>query len=85
MRSSVILLSVSVALANDDLNICSRDMFRADFNENYEGLCNNKHLVGEFQFGDELGEGVKTVTETNKAPKHINGNKLRANTNSNSI
>jgi hypothetical protein len=68
--------SVLVALANHDLNICRRDMFKADLNEDYKALCNNKHPVGELLFGDDFGERLKTVTETNKAAKQLTGNKL---------
>ena len=75
--------SVLVALANHDLNICRRDMFKADLNEDYKALCNNKHPVGELLFGDDLGERLKTVTETNKAAKQLTGNNLGQNSRSN--
>ena len=75
--------SVLVALANHDLNICCRDMFKADLNEDYKALCNNKHPVGELLFGDDLGERLKTITETNKAAKQLTGNNLGQNSRSN--
>jgi hypothetical protein len=67
--------SVLVASANHDLNICQRDMFKADLNEDYKALCSNKHPVGELLFGDDFGERLKSVTETNKAAKQLTGNK----------
>ena len=75
--------SVLVALANHDLNICRRDMFKADLNEDYKALCNNKHPVGEHLFRDDFGERLKTVTETNKAAKQLTGNKLGQNSRGN--
>ncbi len=67
--------SVLVASANHDLNICRRDMFKADLNEDYKALCSNKHPVGELLFGDDFGERLKSVNETNKAAKQLTGNK----------
>ena len=58
-------------------------MFKADLNEDYKALCNNKHPVGELLFGDDLGERLKTVTETNKAAKQLTGNNLGQNSRSN--
>ena len=76
--------SVLVALVNHDLTICRRDMFKGDFNEDYKALCNNKHPVGELLFGDDFGERLKTVTETNKAAKQLTGNKFGQNSRGNS-
>lgn len=71
--------SVLVALANHDRNICRE--VKVGLNE--ETLCNNKHPVGELLFGDELGERLKTVTESNKAAKQLTGNNLGQNSKSN--
>lgn len=67
--------SILVALANHDLNICRRDMFKTDLDEDYKALCNNKHPVGSQLFGDDFSERLKTVTETNKASKQLTGSK----------
>ena len=60
-----------VAAANHSLNICRRDMFKTDLDDNYKALCNNKHPIGSELFGDDLAERLKTVTESNKAAKQL--------------
>lgn len=63
--------SVLVAAANHHLNICRRDMFKFELNESYKALCNNKHPVGQQLFGDDFGERLKTLTESNKAARQL--------------
>ena len=60
-----------VAAANHSFNICRRDMFKTDLDDNYKALCNNKHPIGSELFGDDFTEGLKTVTESNKAAKQL--------------
>ena len=60
-----------VAAANHNLNICRRDLFKSDLDDNYKALCNNKHPIGSELFGDDLAERLKTVTESNKAAKQL--------------
>lgn len=60
-----------VAAANHSLNICRRDMFKTDLDDNYKALCNNKHPIGSELFGDDFTERLKTVTESNKAAKQL--------------
>ena len=60
-----------VAAANHNLNICRRDLFKTDLDDNYKALCNNKHPIGSELFGDDLAERLKTVTESNKAAKQL--------------
>ena len=60
-----------VAAANHSLNICRRDMFKTDLDDNYKALGNNKHPIGSELFGDDFTERLKTVTESNKAAKQL--------------
>ena len=60
-----------VAAANHSLNICRRDMFKTELDDNYKALCNNKHPIGSERFGDDFTERLKTVTESNKAAKQL--------------
>ena len=60
-----------VAAANHSLNICRRDMFKTELDDNYKALCNNKHPIGSELFGDDFTERLKTVTESNKAAKQL--------------
>ena len=39
-----------VAAANHSLNICRRDMFKTDLDDNHKALCNNKHPIGSERF-----------------------------------
>ena len=63
--------SILVAAANHHLNICRRDMFKFELNESYKALCNNKHPVGQQLLGDDFGERLKTLTESNKAARQL--------------
>ena len=66
-----------VAAANYSLNICRRDMFKTDLDDNYKTLCNNKRPIGSELFGDDFTERLKTVSESNKAAKQLTrSNKL---------
>ena len=60
-----------VAAANHSLNICRRDVFKIELDDNYKALCNNKHPIGSELFGDDFTERLKTVTESNKAAKQL--------------
>ncbi|XP_068738058.1 uncharacterized protein [Montipora capricornis] len=60
-----------VAAANHSLNICRRDMFKTELDDNYKALCNNKHPIGSELFGDDFTERLKTVTESTKAAKQL--------------
>lgn len=67
----------SVAAENRSLNICHRDMFKTDLDDNCKALCNNKHPSGNEVFGDDYTERLKTVSESNKAAKQLRrSNKL---------
>ena len=46
-------------------------MFKFELNESYKALCNNKHPVGQQLFGEDFGERLKTLTESNKAARHL--------------
>ena len=48
-----------VTAANHSLNICRRDMFKIDLDDNYKSLCNNKHPIGSELFGDDFAERLK--------------------------
>ena len=66
-----------VAAANHSLNICRRDMFKTDLDDNYKALCNNKHPIRSELFGDDFTERLKTISESNKAAKQLTrSNKL---------
>ena len=59
------------------LNICRRDIFKTDLDDNYRALCNNKHPIGSGLFGDDFREWLKTVSESNKVAKQLTtSNKL---------
>ena len=60
---------VLIAGANHELNMCLRNMFKADLNKDYKALCNNKHPVEGTFSGSDLIECLKTVKASNKAPK----------------
>lgn len=45
---------VFIAGANHELNMCRRDMFKADLDKDYKTLCNNKHPVHGELFGSDL-------------------------------
>lgn len=62
---------VLIAGANHELNMCRRDMFKADLDKDYKALCNNKHPVEGGLFGSDLIERLKTVKEGNKASKQL--------------
>ena len=62
---------VLIAGANHELNMCRRDMFKADLDKDYKALCNNKHPVEGEIFGLDLIERLKTVKESNKASKQL--------------
>ena len=62
---------VLVAGANHELNMCRRDMFKADLDKDYKALCNNKHPAEGELFGSDLIERLKTVKESNKASKQL--------------
>ncbi|XP_028397080.1 uncharacterized protein LOC114520931 [Dendronephthya gigantea] len=57
--------------ANHTLNMCRRDLFKADLDKDYKTLCNNKHPVEGELFGEDLIERLKTVKESNKASKQL--------------
>ena len=66
-----------MAAENRSLNICHRDMFKTDLDDNCKALCNNKHPSGNELFGDDYTERLKTVSESNKAAKQLTrSNKL---------
>jgi len=67
LSSSVVL----IAGANHELNMCRRDLFKADLDKDYKALCNNKHPVEGELFGEDLAERLKTVKESNKASKQL--------------
>jgi len=52
-----------VAAANHNLNICRRDMFKTDLDDNYKALCNNTHPIGSELFRDNSADRLKTVRE----------------------
>ena len=56
--------------ANHSLNICRRDLFKTDLDDNYKALCNNKHPIGNEHFSDDFAERLKTVTESTKVVVH---------------
>lgn len=60
-----------LAVANHSLNICRRDMFKTDLDDNYKALGNNKHPIGSELYGDYFTERLNTVTESNKAVKQL--------------
>ena len=62
---------VLIAGANHELNMCRRDMFKADLDKDYKALCNNKHPVEDELFGSDNIERLKTVKESNKASKQL--------------
>ena len=62
---------ILIAGANHELNICLRDTFQADLDEDFKALCNNKHPVEGELFGSDLIECLKTVKESNKAPTQL--------------
>jgi len=41
LSSAVVL----IAGAHHELNMCRRDLFKADLDQDYKALCNNKHPV----------------------------------------
>lgn len=67
LSSAVVL----IAGANHELNMCRRDLFKADLDKDYKALCNNKHPVEGELFGEDLAERLKTVKESNKASKQL--------------
>lgn len=67
--------SVLIASANHNLNMCRRDLFKADLDEKYKALCSNKEPVSQQLFGDDLGERLKTVKKSKKAAQQLTGNK----------
>ena len=60
-----------IASANHDLNMCGRDLFKADLDENYKPICSNKEPVAVELFGDDLTERLKTVKESKKAAQQL--------------
>jgi len=70
LSSAVVL----IAGANHELNMCRRDLFKADLEKDYKALCNNKHPVEGELFGEDLAERLKTVKETKKASKQLTKN-----------
>ena len=56
-----------IASAIHDLNMCSRHIFKVDLDHN----CDTK------LFGDDPGEWLKTVKESNKAGKQLTGHKRK--------
>ena len=60
-----------IGSANHDLNMCGRDLFKADLDENYKPICSNKEPVAVELFGDDLTERLKTVKESKKAAQQL--------------
>lgn len=75
LSNSVLL----VACATHDLNMCRRDLFKVDLDDTYKAMCSSKQPVGLELFGDDLTERLKTVKESNKAAKQLNGHKRKRN------
>lgn len=73
MSSSVLL----IAYANHDLNMCRRDLFKVDLDEDYKAICSNKQLVALELFGDDLTERLQTVKERKKAAQQLTGQKRK--------
>ena len=63
--------------ANHELNMCRRDMFKADLDEDFKAISSSKQTVGGELFGDDLTERLKVVTERNKASKRLTRHKKR--------
>lgn len=70
LSSAVVL----IAGANYELNMCRRDLFKADLDKDYKALCNNKHPVDGELFGEDLAERLQTVKESNKASEQLTEN-----------
>ena len=73
LSNSVLL----VVAANHDLNMCRRDLFKADLDADYKAICSNKQPVGLELFGDDLAERLKTVKESKKAAQQLTGQKRK--------
>ena len=58
---SVLNSEVLIPSGNHELNICRRDMFKADLDEDFKTICSTKQTVGSELFGDDLTEGLKVV------------------------
>ena len=72
LASNAVLL---VAAANHELNMCRRDMFMTDLDEDFKAICSSKQTVGGELFGDDLTELLRVVTKSNKASKRLTGHK----------
>ncbi|XP_046849960.1 uncharacterized protein LOC124443514 [Xenia sp. Carnegie-2017] len=75
LSKSIVLL----ASANHDLNMCRRDLFKVDLDENYKAICSNKEPVAAELFGDDLKERLKTVKESKKAAQQLTSQKRKRN------
>ncbi|CAB4015100.1 Hypothetical predicted protein [Paramuricea clavata] len=73
LSTSVLL----IASANHDLNMCRRDLFKADLDENYKAICSSKEPVAAELFGDDLTERLKTVKESKKAAQQLTSQKRK--------
>ena len=67
LSNSVLL----IASVNHDLNMCRRDLFKADLDADFQAICSNKQPVELELFGDDLAERLKTVKENKKASQQL--------------
>ena len=70
---------VLIASANHDLNMCCRDLFKVDLDDNYKAICSNKEPVAGELFGDDLKERLKTVKESKQAAQQLTSQKRKRN------
>ena len=64
MKNHLSSAVVLIAGTNYELNMCRRDLFKADLDKDYKALCNNKHPVDSELFGEDLAERLQTVKES---------------------
>ena len=66
-----------IASANHDLNMCRRDLFKADLDAEYKAMCSNKQPVELELFANDLAERLKTVKESKKASQQLTAQKRK--------
>ena len=68
---------VLIASGNHELNMCRKDMFKANLDEDFKTICSTKQSVDSELFGDDLTEGLKVVRKSNRASKRLTGHKKK--------
>ncbi|MES9902003.1 MAG: hypothetical protein ABW168_04880 [Sedimenticola sp.] len=73
-ETTVALLVDSLAMlstANQELNFKRRDGIKRELNSEYQAICSQQNPVTGFLFGDNIGDQLKSIAETNKVGMRV--------------